>query len=248
VVEIKRDDVEKALLKISNVGVVFGGLKALSEIDLAVLQGEIVGLLGPNGAGKTTLLNVISGYTAPTTGAVLLDEAKINGLSPEARARKGIARTFQAVRLFGALTVRENIEVAALSRLKRSEARAEAARLMERFGIQEMADRAGASLSYAQERLVGIARALALNPRFLLLDEPAAGMTETEISVLADMLIGVRKDFGCALLLVEHNMALVRAACDRLHVLAEGRTLVTGHWDSVSINDAFRDAYLGAVA
>ncbi len=234
------------MLTILNIGVTFGGLKALSEIELAVSQGEIVGLLGPNGAGKTTLLNVISGYTAPTTGAILLDQKQINSLPPEARARSGIARTFQAVRLFGALTVRENIEVAALSHLHRSEARAEALKLMERFEIQGMAERTGASLPYAQERLVGIARALALKPRFLLLDEPAAGMTESEIGVLASMLVSVRKDFGCALILVEHNMALVKAACDRLHVLAEGRTLVTGNWDSVSSDAAFRDAYLGA--
>ncbi len=236
------------MLTILNVGVTFGGLKALSGIELAVSQGEIVGLLGPNGAGKTTLLNVISGYTAPSTGAVLLDQKPINSLPPEARARRGIARTFQAVRLFGALTVRENIEVAALSHLHRSRARAEAQTLMERFGIEDLAERACASLPYAQERLVGIARALALKPRFVLLDEPAAGMTESEIGVLASMLVSVRNDFGCALVLVEHNMALVKAACDRLHVLAEGRTLVTGEWDSVSSDPAFRDAYLGAAA
>jgi branched-chain amino acid transport system ATP-binding protein len=247
-VEVRRPDLENAVLTVLNVGVTFGGLKALSEIELAVSQGEIVGLLGPNGAGKTTLLNVISGYTAPTTGVIQLDQQPINSLAPEARARKGIARTFQAVRLFGALTVRENIEVAALSHLSRNEARTEAQTLMERFGIHDMAERTGGSLPYAQERLVGIARALALKPRFLLLDEPAAGMTESEIGVLASMLVSVRKDFGCALILVEHNMALVKAACDRLHVLAEGRTLVTGDWGSVSADAAFRDAYLGAAA
>lgn len=247
-VEIGQFSLEEAVLQISKIGVIFGGLQALAEIDLVVSQNEIVGLLGPNGAGKTTLLNVISGYTAPSKGAVLLDDKVIDGLQPEARARKGIARTFQAVRLFGALTVRENIEVAALSRLGRIEARAEAARLIERFGLEKISERTGESLSYAQERLVGIARALALSPRYLLLDEPGAGMTEAEIGVLADILISIRKDFGCALLLVEHNMLLVRAACDRLHVLAEGHTLVTGSWDYVSADPSFRDAYLGAAA
>lgn len=236
------------MLEISQIGVTFGGLQALAGIDLAVAEGEIVGLVGPNGAGKTTLLNVISGYTAPTLGAVLLDGVSITALAPERRARMGIARTFQAVRLFGALSVRENIEVAALSRLPRRAARAEVDALMDRFGLSGLAMRTGASLSYAQERLVGIARALALKPRFLLLDEPAAGMTEAEIDVLAKMLVGVRTDFACALVLVEHNMPLVSAACDRLHVLAEGRTLVTGTWDVVSIDPGFRDAYLGAAA
>ena len=223
----------------------FGGLRALSGIDLSVSEGEIVGLLGPNGAGKTTLLNVISGYTPPTTGRVSLDQRSINALRPEARAREGISRTFQAVRLFGALSVRENIEVAALSRLRRIDARTEANALMIRFGLEELAQRAGASLAYAQERLVGIARALALKPRFLLLDEPAAGMTEAEIAVLADMLIAIRKDFGCALILVEHNMSLVRATCERLHVLAEGRTLVVGTWVQVLADADFKSAYLG---
>jgi len=233
------------MLQISKVGVTFGGLRALSGIDLSVSEGEIVGLLGPNGAGKTTLLNVISGYTPPTTGSVSLDQRSINALRPEARAREGISRTFQAVRLFGALSVQENIEVAALSRLRRVDARAEANTLMKRFGLEELAQRAGASLAYAQERLVGIARALALKPRFLLLDEPAAGMTEAEIAVLADMLIAIRKDFGCALILVEHNMSLVRATCERLHVLAEGRTLVVGTWEQVLADADFRSAYLG---
>ena len=233
------------MLQISKVGVTFGGLRALSGIDLSVSEGEIVGLLGPNGAGKTTLLNVISGYTPPTTGSVSLDQRSINALRPEARAREGISRTFQAVRLFGALSVQENIEVAALSRLRRVDARAEANALMKRFGLEELAQRAGASLAYAQERLVGIARALALKPRFLLLDEPAAGMTEAEIAVLADMLIAIRKDFGCALILVEHNMSLVRATCERLHVLAEGRTLVVGTWEQVLADADFRSAYLG---
>ena len=232
-------------LQVSNVGVTFGGLRALSGIDLSVSEGEIVGLLGPNGAGKTTLLNVISGYTPPTTGRVSLDQRSINALRPEARAREGISRTFQAVRLFGALSVRENIEVAALSRLRRIDARTEANALMIRFGLEELAQRAGASLAYAQERLVGIARALALKPRFLLLDEPAAGMTEAEIAVLADMLIAIRKDFGCALILVEHNMSLVRATCERLHVLAEGRTLVVGTWVQVLADADFKSAYLG---
>ena len=233
------------MLQISKVGVTFGGLRALSGIDLSVSEGEIVGLLGPNGAGKTTLLNVISGYTPPTTGSVSPDQRSINALRPEARAREGISRTFQAVRLFGALSVQENIEVAALSRLRRVDARAEANTLMKRFGLEELAQRAGASLAYAQERLVGIARALALKPRFLLLDEPAAGMTEAEIAVLADMLIAIRKDFGCALILVEHNMSLVRATCERLHVLAEGRTLVVGTWEQVLADADFRSAYLG---
>lgn len=236
------------MLEISHIGVTFGGLQALADVDLAVNEGEIVGLVGPNGAGKTTLLNVISGYTAPTQGAVLLDGVPITALSPERRARMGIARTFQAVRLFGALSVHENIEVAALSRLPRRAARVEADGLMDRFGLADLAARTGASLSYAQERLVGIARALALRPRFLLLDEPAAGMTEAEIEGLARTLVDLRADFGCALVLVEHNMPLVSAACDRLHVLAEGRTLVTGKWDIVSNDPGFRDAYLGAAA
>jgi branched-chain amino acid transport system ATP-binding protein len=236
------------LLEGRDIDVRFGGLQALSGVTFGVAEGEIVGLLGPNGAGKTTLLNVLSGFQRPTAGTLLVDGKPATGASPARLARQGIARTFQAVRLFGGLTARENVVASALSRLGHSAAEKLAEELLHRFGLPALADRKANTLSYAQERLVGIARALALAPRVLLLDEPAAGMTEGEMSDLARLLQTISREFSCTLVLVEHNMSLVSACCNRLHVLAEGRTLTAGVWAEVSEDPVFRQAYLGVDA
>jgi branched-chain amino acid transport system ATP-binding protein len=236
------------LLEGRGIDVRFGGLQALSGVTFGIAEGEIVGLLGPNGAGKTTLLNVLSGFQRPTAGAILVDGRPVTGAAPARLARMGVARTFQAVRLFGALNARENIVAAALSRHGHAEAERHADDLLGRFGLTDLAGRPANTLSYAQERLVGIARALALAPRVLLLDEPAAGMTEGEMAGLATLLQEISREFRCALVLVEHNMSLVSACCQRLHVLAEGRTLIEGNWAEVSADPVFRQAYLGVEA
>ena len=230
-------DVRK--LETHDVSVQFDGLKALESITLSLAQNEIQGLLGPNGAGKTTLVNVMSGYQRPTQGSLLLDDKPVNRLAPEALARLGVARTFQSVRLFRRLTVLENVEAAALTCHSRRAAARDAARdALQYNGLD--------ALPYAHERRVGIARALALQPHFLLLDEPAAGMTEPECDELAGLIQQLPATFGCGVLLIEHNMGVVMTVCRTLHVLNNGRTLATGPIETVRRDPEVISAYLGA--
>ena len=226
-----------------NVTVEFDGLRALEDVNLTLAQGEILGLLGPNGAGKTTLVNVITGFSRPTSGEVLLDKERITGVRSNARARLGVVRTFQSVRLFPKLTVHENVRVAALSAKRGSGPTVDEA--LDFVGIGHQAGQLAGSLPYAQERLVGIARALATNPGFLLLDEPAAGMNDQEGQQLADLICRIPKRFGCGVLLIEHNMPVVMKACERLHVLRGGKTLAVGPKDEVRNNREVIDSYLG---
>jgi branched-chain amino acid transport system ATP-binding protein len=234
-------------LETHEVSVRFDGLSALASISLSLTQGEILGLLGPNGAGKTTLANVMSGYQLPTQGALLLDKEIMSGLRPEDLARRGVARTFQSVRLFRRLTVFENVEAAALTRNpRRAVARRAAWEALKYIGLEIVAYRRADALPYADERRVGIARALALEPRFLLLDEPAAGMTEPECDELARLIQQLPDTFGCGVLLIEHNMSVVMTVCQRLHVLNNGRTLSTGPIERVRRDPEVISAYLGA--
>ncbi|MFC3722051.1 ABC transporter ATP-binding protein [Neoaquamicrobium sediminum] len=234
-------------LETHDVSVLFDGLKALESITISLEQNEILGLLGPNGAGKTTLVNVMSGYLRPTHGSLLLDNVTVNRLPPEELAHRGVARTFQSVRLFRRLTVFENVEAAALTRhARRGAARDAAQEALSYVGLEEVAQRRADALPYAHERRVGIARALALEPRFLLLDEPAAGMTELECDELARLIQQLPSKFGCGVLLIEHNMGVVMTVCQRLHVLNNGRTLATGPSEIVRRDPEVIDAYLGA--
>jgi branched-chain amino acid transport system ATP-binding protein len=234
-------------LETHEVSVRFDGLSALESVSLSLGQNEIVGLLGPNGAGKTTLANVMSGYQRPTHGTLLLNGEIVSGLRPEALARRGVARTFQSVRLFRRLTVFENVEAAALTcHARRARARSSAWDAIKYVGLDRVADRRADSLPYADERRVGIARALALEPRFLLLDEPAAGMTEPECDDLARLIQRLPAKFGCGVMLIEHNMSVVMTVCHVLHVLNNGRTLATGPIEQVRRNPEVVAAYLGA--
>jgi branched-chain amino acid transport system ATP-binding protein len=234
-------------LQTQNISVQFDGLSALESVSLSLEQREILGLLGPNGAGKTTLVNVMSGYQRPTRGSLLLNNETVGGLRPEALARRGVARTFQSVRLFRRLTVFENVEAAALTcHSRRSDARAAAKEALTYIGLENVAERRADALPYADERRVGIARALALEPRFLLLDEPAAGMTELECDELARLIQQLPDKFGCGVLLIEHNMSVVMTVCQRLHVLDNGRTLATGLLEQVRRDPDVIAAYLGA--
>jgi branched-chain amino acid transport system ATP-binding protein len=226
----------------------FGGLAAVDDVSFSLERGEIVGLIGPNGAGKTTLVNVLSGFQKPTTGEVRLEDRRFAGAAPDAFARAGVARTFQAVRLFKGLSVSENLEVSLVANgLSRRRARDRAKALLAEFLPGDRGRMPVAALTYGEERKVGIARALALEPRYLLLDEPAAGMAAAEVEDLRGAIIRVRGAYGCGILVVEHNMAFIFSLCDRIHVLGSGRTLAVGSPDAIRANATVREAYLGAV-
>ncbi|MBZ9772207.1 ABC transporter ATP-binding protein [Mesorhizobium sp. CO1-1-8] len=226
------------------IGVRFGGLAALSDVDLDLGEGEIVGLIGSNGAGKSTLINVLSGFQRATEGRVAYGDLPLNRLAPHRIARSGIVRTFQSVRLFPNLSVVDNV-VASAAVL--GSAAPPARDLLHLLGLFDQAARPAGSLSYAHQRRLAIARALALRPKFLLLDEPAAGMTPEEVADLDATLVSLRNQTGLGLLLVEHNMALVMAVCERLVVLDGGRVIARGAPQEVRTNPVVRRAFLGSL-
>ncbi|NEI73487.1 ATP-binding cassette domain-containing protein [Rhizobium lusitanum] len=236
-------------LSATDISVRFAGVSAIDKVSMALDRGEILGLIGPNGAGKTTMVNVLSGFQKPREGRVAIESVDCAGRSAAWFSRHGVVRTFQAVRLFKDLTISENIE-ASLSSLgiSRFRARRRAAEMLDYMGIGDKADRRGGTLSYGDERRVGIARALALAPKFLLLDEPAAGLNIGEAESLADLIRRIQGDFSCGVLLIEHNMTLVMTICRRLHVMASGRTIATGTPAEVLADPQFKSAYLGTGA
>jgi len=236
-------------LRATGVSRAFEGVHALRGVDLEVHRHEVVGLIGPNGAGKTTLVNVMTGFDFPTSGSVSLGDELITTWSPSKRGRAGLARTFQHSRSFGSLSVRENVEVAALgSGARTGEARRRAERLLELLGLAAYARRPAATLAHGDERKLGVARALAMEPRFLLLDEPAAGLPEPEVPDFAAVVRSVRDDYACGVLLIDHNMALIMEVCDRIHVLDQGRTLAEGTPQEIRGNIDVTAAYLGESA
>lgn len=225
----------------------FAGVTALDGVDLTLVAGRILGLIGPNGAGKTTLVNVLSGFQRPTTGETRLDGVRTTGWAPYRLVRKGLARTFQNVRLFATMTVAENVEAAGLGAGHRHrEAAIRRKELLDLLDLQSQTDRVAATLPYGQQRLVGIARALATTPRLLLLDEPAAGLNERESDHLLERLDLVRTVLGCGLLLIEHDMRLVMQLCDRIQVLDYGRTIAVGSPADVRADPGVRHAYLSS--
>lgn len=233
----------------TDLSVEFSGLLALDRVSLSVSPGEIVGLIGPNGSGKTTLVNAITGQAPLAGGRVMLGDEQISGLRPRQIALRGISRSFQIVRLFNNMTVLENIESSALARGDglRS-ARAKANGLIAEFGLSARADDLAGSLSYGDKRRVEMARALAADPAFLLLDEPAAGMNETESEALLHILSELPRSRGLGLLIIDHDMPLIMRLCNRLHVLASGRTIAEGSAEEVRSNPAVVEAYLGSEA
>ena len=238
-----------ALLTVQEVSVSFGGLRALSEVDIDVPVEEVTGLIGPNGAGKTTLFNVIGGLQPPTTGRIVLDGKEITEAKPHKRARMGIARTFQRLETFGHLSVRDNVLVAAEMRRGYSRDRfrpaAVADEMVDRVGLRAVVNERVDRLPTGTARLVELARALATKPRVLLLDEPSSGLNEIETDELSGLLRELAHNEGLAVLLVEHDMALVMSACDRIHVLDFGRTIAVGTPAEVQANPLVRAAYLG---
>jgi branched-chain amino acid transport system ATP-binding protein len=236
-------------LRAIDVSVEFSGLHALEGVTLSVAPREILGLIGPNGSGKTTLINAITGQVPMVGGRVLCGEADLTGFTPREVSLRGIARSFQIVRLFNNLTVAENVEAAALAhgngrRVSRDKARM----LLTEFGLEARAEDLAIGLSYGDKRRVEIARALAADPKYLLLDEPAAGMNELETGGLLSILEELPQARGLSLLIIDHDMGLIMRLCDRLHVLASGRTIAEGDKDSVRANPVVIEAYLGTGA
>ena len=236
-------------LRTIDVSVEFSGLRALDGVSLSVARGEILGLIGPNGSGKTTLVNAITGQVPMAAGRVLCGAEDITGLSPREVSLRGVARSFQVVRLFNNLTVAENVEAAALAHGSgRRAARDKARMLLTEFGLEARAEDLAVGLSYGDKRRVEIARALAADPTFLLLDEPAAGMNEGETAGLLSILEGLPQARGLSLLIIDHDMGLIMRLCGRLHVLASGRTIAEGDKDSVRSTPVVIEAYLGTGA
>jgi branched-chain amino acid transport system ATP-binding protein len=234
------------LLRAIGVSRSFDGVAALSGVDLDIARNEVVGLIGPNGAGKTTLVNLITGFDYPSAGSVELEGADITRWPPHRRGRAGLARTFQQGHAFRGLTVRENVEVAALGvGASPRDARRRATRLLAALGLSGRADETASALPHGDERKLGVARALATEPRFVLMDEPAAGLTEAEVPDLADVVRSVGTQHNAGVLLIDHNVPLIMQVCDRVHVLDQGRTLAQGSPDEIRRNIDVTNAYLG---
>ncbi|NGO79100.1 ABC transporter ATP-binding protein [Streptomyces sp. YC504] len=250
------------LLEASGIGVRFGGIKALTDVSLGIAPGEVCGLIGPNGAGKTTLFDVVSGIRRPDNGRVLLDGTDITRRSPVWRARHGMRRTFQRQQLFGQLTVADNLVVAQewrggggglaadllsspTRRSREAARRARAAEVLRSCGLEHLAEDYAGALPVGRARMVELARALADPPRVLLLDEPASGMTAEERGQLSAVIRHLADEEGCAVLLVEHNVAFVMELCARVVVLDLGSVLAEGPAAQVRADPKVREAYLG---
>jgi branched-chain amino acid transport system ATP-binding protein len=222
---------------------------ALRDVTLELGRAEIAGLIGPNGAGKSTLVNVLSGFDRPTSGTVELEGRDVTHWSPSRRGRQGLSRTFQHSHAFRSLSVRENLEVAALGvGAVAREARLRASELLETLGLSAQAEAPAGTLAQGDERRLGVARALATRPRFVLLDEPAAGLPEAEVPEFAEAVRGVRDDHDAGVLLIDHNMALIMGLCDRIYVLDQGRVLAEGTPEEIRANLDVAAAYLGESA
>ncbi len=249
------------LLKTDNITMRFGGLTAVNEFHIAIEPGEIVGLIGPNGAGKTTVYNMVTGIYTPTEGNIYFKDKKITGLKPNQIAERGIARTFQNIRLLKNLSVLDNVMIGTHLRLqsslfsaifrlpgyKNEEKRLyeKAYQLLERVELNEYANEKAGSLPYGKQRKLEIARALATDPELLLLDEPAAGMNPQESSELVDFIRQIRDDFQITIFLIEHDMKVVMEICERILVLDYGITIAEGKPEEIKNNPEVIKAYLG---
>ena len=233
-------------LSVAGLSVQFGGVRAISDVSLSLVRCSILGLIGPNGAGKTTFVNCLTGFQKPSKGRISLAGEATAGWRPDQFRRAGVSRSFQSVRLFSGLSVLENVEVAGVALgLSRAKARAAAREALGFMAISHLADEPVAALPYVAERQVGLARAIMGAPSFLLLDEPAAGMSEAEAEALLVLLRRIPATLGTAILLIEHNIELVLQACDRIHVLDGGRTLAEGAPDEIRKDENVIRAYLG---
>jgi ABC-type branched-subunit amino acid transport system ATPase component len=255
-----REDRDPVRLDVEGVSAFFGGVKALDDVSLHVEPGEVLGIIGPNGAGKTTLLDVISGFTMPGRGRVLLGGVDITRWSPVRRARAGICRSFQAVELFGELTVRENVLAAAdrhdlrsylvgpLHSRRSLSPTVAVNEVISEFSLDEVLDARPTHLSTGMARLVGIARTIASEPRVLLLDEPAAGLNSSESLLLGPIIRQIAHSRRTPVVLIEHDVPLVLSTCDRIVVLDWGRVLAIGTPAQIESNSQVRAAYFGEAA
>lgn len=257
---------KKLVLQVSNVQIVFGGLCAISDASFDLYEGELIGLIGPNGAGKTTMFNMVSGLYTPTSGQISFwdrnDKVQvINKMGPAQLNKLGIARTFQNIRLFGNLSVLDNVRIALHSsrsinpldvlfrtpKFRQDEKlmTEKSMHLLKLFNIEDKAGELAKNLPYGEQRKLEIVRALASNPKLLLLDEPAAGMNPQETKELMDLIAFIRKEFNLTILLIEHDMKLVMGICERIMVLNYGRIIANGTAEEIRSNDDVVKAYLG---
>ena len=252
---------KKYILEVDELGINFGGLRAVNDFSMKIEEGQLYGLIGPNGAGKTTVFNMLTGVYTPTDGTVKLEGKKINGMKPYAITRLGIARTFQNIRLFKDMTVKENV-LAALdtqasyglcsgmfklpnSLKQEKDMDQEAMSLLEVFHLEKDADKLAKNLPYGKQRELEIIRALGAHPKLLLLDEPAAGMNPQETKNLMETIRLVRDRFNIAILLIEHDMKLVMGICEKISVLNYGMLLAEGTPEEIRTNPDVVKAYLG---
>lgn len=251
----------EALLKVSGLTMRFGGLLAVDSVGFEVKSDEVFAIIGPNGAGKTTVFNCVGGFYAPTAGEIIMDGKPINGLPSHKVARHGLVRTFQNVRLFKQLTVLENLLVAqhtqvesrllpGLLKLKgyrqsEADALARAAQWLDFMGLREFANREAGNLAYGHQRRLEIARCMITKPRLLMLDEPAAGLNPQEKRDLQSLIDQLRREFGVAVLLIEHDMSLIMGISDRILVMEHGKPIKTGTPDAVRNDERVIKAYLG---
>lgn len=251
----------EALLKVSGLTMRFGGLLAVDSVAFEVKSDEVFAIIGPNGAGKTTVFNCVGGFYAPTAGEIIMDGKPITGLPSHKVARHGLVRTFQNVRLFKQLTVLENLLVAqhtqvearllpGLLKLKgyrqsESEALARAAQWLDFMGLREFANREAGNLAYGHQRRLEIARCMITKPRLLMLDEPAAGLNPQEKRDLQSLIDQLRREFGVAVLLIEHDMSLIMGISDRILVMEHGKPITTGTPEQVRNDERVIKAYLG---
>lgn len=250
-----------ALLEVKNLGISFGGLRAVDNFNIQIEKGQLYGLIGPNGAGKTTVFNMLTGVYRPTDGTILLDDVNLVGKNPAQICQSGVARTFQNIRLFHGMTVIENVKAALHNQIKYSfwegifrfpkyfkaekEYEEKAMEILQVFGLDDKAEFLASNLPYGQQRKLEIARALATNPKLLLLDEPAAGMNPNETAELMETIKLIRDKFEITILLIEHDMKLVAGICECITVLNFGTELATGTPEVVLNNPEVITAYLG---
>ena len=257
----ERDVNEIPVLETRHLGIEFGGLKAVDDFNLTIGKTEIAGLIGPNGAGKTTVFNLLTKVYEPTSGAVLINGHDLHGMSIVQASRLGIARTFQNIRLFDKMTVEENVRIGLHNQIKydmftgilrlprywkkEKQQHQRALELLDIFGMQDLADEVAGSLPYGAQRRPEIVRALATDPKLLLLDEPAAGMNPHETEELMENIAKIRNQFQIAILLIEHDMSLVMGVCEGICVLNFGKIIAKGTADEIQANPDVIEAYLG---